>query len=339
MADTTIRGSTRGVRFAAAVSLALTVATVTAACGSTAPAPPTARVERGQVSTKVSASGALAAVSSQNLGFAKAAQLIELDVKVGDTVRAGQVLAREDPFSFQQIVNQQAAQLNQQVALLDKAVRSPLVHGDGRSVDQLRRIYDATKDSGDALHSKDQNAVFRARQTLDFARQQYRAAVQTYQACLASEPPALTGPCSLASDPTGTQPATDKAAVASAYGGTGGVLQAKTSLDTAKHTLDVDDTTSRINNETARNSLVTGQNTLNSDRSDKSPTIAAQAALVANYRALLANAQRDLDNTVLYAPVAGNISSITGAVGEYMSGASSGTSALAPGTDAAIPGV
>ncbi|HEV7791321.1 MAG TPA: hypothetical protein VGP05_20105, partial [Pseudonocardia sp.] len=86
------------MRLATAVSLALVVAAVTAACGSTAPAPPTSKVQRGQVSTKVSASGALASVSSQNLGFAQAAQLIELDVKVGDTVRAGQVLAREDPF-------------------------------------------------------------------------------------------------------------------------------------------------------------------------------------------------------------------------------------------------
>jgi multidrug resistance efflux pump len=39
---------------------------------------------------------------------------------------------------------------------------------------------------------------------------------------------------------------------------------------------------------------------------------------VANGRALVANAQRNLGNTVLYAPVAGTISSITGAVGEYV---------------------
>ena len=74
-----IRGSTRCVRLAAAASLAMAVAAGTAACGSAAPLAPTARVERGQVSTKVSASGALAAVSSQNLGFANAAQLVELD--------------------------------------------------------------------------------------------------------------------------------------------------------------------------------------------------------------------------------------------------------------------
>ncbi|HEY3689195.1 MAG TPA: hypothetical protein VGL46_02680, partial [Pseudonocardiaceae bacterium] len=120
MAHTTSRGSARGVRLATAVSLALVVAAVTAACGSTAPAPPTSTVQRGQVSTKVSASGALASVSSQNLGFAQAAQLIELDVKVGDVVRAGQVLAREDPFNFQQLLNQQQAQLNQQQAILDR---------------------------------------------------------------------------------------------------------------------------------------------------------------------------------------------------------------------------
>src|ERR1700754_4418903 len=139
MTRTTIRGSTRGVRMAAAVSLALVVASVTAACGSTAPAPPTARVERGQVSTKVSASGALAAVASQNLGFAQAAQLVELDVKVGDTVRAGQVLAREDPFSFQQLLNQQVAQLNQQQAILDRLVRSPTVSGNRDSLDQAKK--------------------------------------------------------------------------------------------------------------------------------------------------------------------------------------------------------
>ncbi|HEY3689939.1 MAG TPA: HlyD family efflux transporter periplasmic adaptor subunit, partial [Pseudonocardiaceae bacterium] len=68
------------------------------------------------------------------------------------------------------------------------------------------------------------------------------------------------------------------------------------------------------------------------------PNIAAQAALVANSVALVANAQRNLNDTVLYAPVAGTVSSITGAVGEFL-GAGGGTSALAPGTDAAIPGV
>ena len=373
MTRTTIRGSTRGVRMAAAVSLALVVASVTAACGSTAPAPPTARVERGQVSTKVSASGALAAVTSQNLGFAKAAQLVEVDVKVGDTVRAGQVLAREDPFNFQQLVNQQQAQLNQQVALLDKLVRSPTVSGNKDSLDQAKKILDATKDNADAVHDKDQNAVFRARQARDFAQHQYDVAWRTYRqhGCTGIKP--LSSKSSAAStdstDASDTSDTSDTSGTSSS--GTSGMsgmstgplsgltsmtsacmdtdkttlttaitslLTARTNYDAAKHTLDVDDTNSRISVENARNSVVTAQNTLDQNRSDKAPDIAAQAALVANGRALVANAQRDLDNTVLYAPIAGTISSITGAVGEYV-GAGGGTSALAPGTDAAIPGV
>ncbi|HEX4358577.1 MAG TPA: HlyD family efflux transporter periplasmic adaptor subunit, partial [Pseudonocardia sp.] len=282
------------------------------------------------MSTKVSASGALAAVASQNLGFAQAAQLVELSVKVGDTVRAGQVLAREDPFSFQQLLNQQVAQLNQQQAILDRLVRSPTVHGDHRSVDQAEKILSATKNNGDATHDKDQNAVFRARQALNFAQQQLQVARQALYTC---EHPAMPAMPVMKPDCSSQQTQVD-----TAYGGTSGVLQAKTAYDTAKHTLDVDDTTARINEETARNSVVTARNTFNSDSSDKAPSIAAQAALVANGRALVANAQRDLDNTVLYAPVSGSISSITGAVGEYV-GSGSGTSALAPGTDATIPGV
>src|SRR5882724_292004 len=163
MSQTTIRGRTRGVRMAAAASLALVVAATTAACGGEAPAPPTSRVERGSVSTQVSASGALAAVTSQNLGFSKAAQLLELDVKVGDIVRPGQVLARQDPFSFQQLLNQAQAQLNQQLAILDGIVHGTTVGGDHRSVDQAQKVLSATKDNADAIHDRDEAAIEQAR--------------------------------------------------------------------------------------------------------------------------------------------------------------------------------
>ncbi|MDT7684791.1 MAG: HlyD family secretion protein, partial [Pseudonocardiales bacterium] len=156
MTHTTGRDSAWGARAAAAVFLVLVVTVGTAACGESAPAQPSSRVERGMVSTKVSASGALAAVTTQALGFAKAAQLTEVDVKVGDTVRAGQVLAREDPFSFQQLLNQQQAQLNNQQAILDRITRGTTVGGDHNTLDQAKKILDATKDNGDAIHDRDQ---------------------------------------------------------------------------------------------------------------------------------------------------------------------------------------
>jgi HlyD family secretion protein len=343
MAHTTSRGSAWGMRLATAASLALVVA-VTAACGSTAPAPPTSQVQRGQVSTKVSASGALAAVSSQNLGFAQAAQLIEVDVKVGDTVRAGQVLAREDPFNFQQLLNQQQAQLNQQQAVLDRLVHSPLVHGDHRTLDQAQKILDATKKNGDAIHERDENSVHRAEVALDFARRQYHQAVAALRKCQATPPgtiPVTIPPTTVAPpgtcyfDTDGSILAGDKTAVGTAKGN---LITAKTTYDQAKKTLEVDDTSSKISEETQRQSIVSARNAVDSDSSDRGPNIAAQAALVANAVAFVANAQRNLNDTVLYAPVAGTVSSITGAVGEYV-GQGGGTSALAPGTDAAIPGV
>ena len=113
----------------------------------------------------------------------------------------------------------------------------------------------------------------------------------------------------------------------------------ETNSDTAKKTEEVDDTNSRVAIENARQGLVLAQNALDSDRSDFRPNIDAQAGVVANALAALALAQRDVNNSVLYAPVAGTISAINGAVGEFMTGAGSGTTALAPGTDAGIPGV
>jgi HlyD family secretion protein len=361
MSRTKTRGARPRSRYVAAVSLAVVVVSVTAACGGSSPAVSTAKVERGQVSTKVSASGALASVTTQNLGFSKAAQLVEVAVKVGDTVRPGQVLAREDPFSFQQLVNQQQAQLNQQQAILDRLVRSPSVSGDRDSLNQANKILSATKENGDAIHDRDQNAVYRARQARDLAQRQAEQAWRQYQqhGCSGISAPTTSGDADADSADSDENNSDSHSSSGSSMNPlsalTGGVsctdadrtalttaksslLSAQTAYDTAKHTQDVDDTQAKIAEENARQSVVTAQNTFNSDSSDKAPNIAAQAALVANGRALVANAQRDVDNTVLYAPVAGTVSSITGAVGEWV-GAGGGTSALAPGTDAAIPGV
>src|SRR5882724_8386744 len=280
MSQTTIRGRTRGVRMAAAASLALVVAATTAACGGEAPAPPTSRVERGSVSTQVSASGALAAVTSQNLGFSKAAQLLELDVKVGDIVRPGQVLARQDPFSFQQILNQYQAQLNNQRAILDRIVNGTIVHGDSRTLDQAKKILDATRENRDAIVDRDKNSVDQAERSLDYQRSQLRSARQALQTCQnPMVPPVMTPDCS-----------SQQTAVNTARGN---VITARNTLETAEHTLEVDRKTQDVSVENARASVVTAQNAFDSDRSDRGPNIDAQAALVANAAAFLANAQRD----------------------------------------------
>jgi len=130
------------------------------------------RVERGTVANKVQASGALAAVTSQNLGFPKGAQLKEVDVKVGDQVKPGQVLARVDDFAFQQALAQQQAQLAQQQAGLNKIVNGNSVHAAQTTLAQAKRIQSATEDNVDAQDHADSSAIDRARTQLNFDQAQ-----------------------------------------------------------------------------------------------------------------------------------------------------------------------
>ena len=65
----------------------------------------TAKVQRGTVTSTVSAAGTVAALQSRSLGFATSGTLTEVNVRVGDTVQAGAVLAKIDPTSAQSAVD------------------------------------------------------------------------------------------------------------------------------------------------------------------------------------------------------------------------------------------
>jgi HlyD family secretion protein len=116
------------------------------------------------------------------------------------------------------------------------------------------------------------------------------------------------------------------------------VLSDKTALDAAQQKLSVDRASGLVSIENARQSVVTAQNNLDAVGSERPFNIDQQVALVASAQAAVAAAQRDVDSTVLRAPVAGTVSALNGVVGEYVS-PSSHTSPLAPGTDAPIPGL
>src|SRR4051794_34604313 len=91
-----------GRRHRGALLMGLVALFATAACTATPAPPPTIRVDRGTVATTVSASGKLASITEQNLGFPQGGRLEEVLVKVGDQVEAGQVLARLDDFELTQ---------------------------------------------------------------------------------------------------------------------------------------------------------------------------------------------------------------------------------------------
>jgi HlyD family secretion protein len=116
-----------------------------------------------------------------------------------------------------------------------------------------------------------------------------------------------------------------------------GVEAAKTTLAAAEQEKKVDAAAGQVSVETSRQSVVTARNALNSASSDRPHAIDQQLALVDAAEALVRSAQKDVDDGTLTAPADGVISAINGVVGEYLS-PSSGTTALAPGSHAAIPG-
>ncbi len=77
----------------------------------------TVAVSVGNVSTTVSATGNLSPVTTTDVSFATSGTLTEVDVKPGDTVTAGQVLAKIDPADAEKALT--IAQLNYESAYQD----------------------------------------------------------------------------------------------------------------------------------------------------------------------------------------------------------------------------
>ena len=130
------------------VALLLVASGVVACTTTTAPPKPnTAPVERTSITSGVSATGSLTSITEQNVGFVTGGQLTAVDVKVGDRVIAGQVLATVDPFAAQQALDQARGQLRTQQANLDRLNNSPLVAGSQDTLDQAQSILDQDRKS------------------------------------------------------------------------------------------------------------------------------------------------------------------------------------------------
>ena len=85
----------------------------------------TASADRGAVTSVVSGTGSLVPAGRMNVNFRAAGTLSEVDVRVGDTVKTGQVLARLDPTTQQAALSQAQASLASAQANL-KATQTPL---------------------------------------------------------------------------------------------------------------------------------------------------------------------------------------------------------------------
>ncbi|GAA2368961.1 efflux RND transporter periplasmic adaptor subunit [Dactylosporangium salmoneum] len=91
-----------------------------AEAGTTTTRTRTVQVAQGTVSQTVSASGSVASASTANANFTTSGTVIELDVKVGDVVTKGQVLAKVDPTAAQASLDTAKANLTAAKAALTR---------------------------------------------------------------------------------------------------------------------------------------------------------------------------------------------------------------------------
>jgi RND family efflux transporter MFP subunit len=108
---------------AAIVVVAAVIVTVVAlrGGGTATAAPSTSKVTRGVVSTTISAAGTVQARASRTLGFSSTGTLTELNVKPGDDVTPGQVLAKIDDSAAQDAVDSAAEAVDSAQTAVDNA--------------------------------------------------------------------------------------------------------------------------------------------------------------------------------------------------------------------------
>ncbi len=345
---------------AGTVVLGLTWA-LTSCSGSQPAAPTFDTVTRGDVSTGVSASGALAARSSEQLGFAQGGKLTSVRVKVGQKVQAGDVLATIDSKAAKETLKQAEANAEAQSAGLGRDSDDPGVQSAAATLAQARHVVLESKQQAAATQRADDTAISRAKKqkhTDEDAKDDAEDAVDdANDACdeakdIAEKAGDAAQKALTTANPNAAALATLAASAASSAttvcSGAGsadaGVTAAKqrivadqTAIDTAEQRKRVDDATGDLAQANAEQGVVTASNAYNSAVAARPHTLDQQQALVDAAQSQVDAAQKTVDDTTLKAPVAGTVSVVNGTKGEYLS-ASTGTSALAPGSSAAIPG-
>ena len=164
--------SASGARRAVAASrrvgaVTLPVVMLLAACTVEEPAPLTVQVTRASVTSTVTATGSLRAISEQKLGFADAGKLVELNVTVGQQVEPGQVLARIDDFDAFQELESAIGQLAGEQAALARAREGHHVDAVADDVEHARRVLRATEEQAEAIDKANASAVHEAERQLE----------------------------------------------------------------------------------------------------------------------------------------------------------------------------
>ena len=257
-----------------------------------------ATVDRGTVTAAVSGTGSLTPAGRMNVNFRVAGQLSEVDVKVGDKVTTGQVLARIDPAAQQATLSQAQASLASATANL-QAAQAPVT---AAQVAQLQHQLSAAQQN-----YNDTVASVNAQNNADAST-------------VSNDQSRVNTDCAGVLTPTQQQQCNQD--------------RSQLSADQSRQHLDAVSGQARINQ--AAQQVTSARDNLNVQTQVKPNAIAAAQAQVASAQAQVQAAQLGLNEATLSSPTSGVVTSINGVSGE-MVGAGGGTTSQAPGSLAPQP--
>jgi HlyD family secretion protein len=331
------------VRRLAAAALLLLVA----GCTSAQSEPLTVKVTRTSVTSTVTATGSLQAITEQNLGFPDGGKLVEVNVAVGQQVEPGQILARLDDFVARRDLASAEAQRAQEQAALDRIRGGNQVDAAEDDVKRAGEVLDAMKERADAVDDANASAVEEAERQLELDKEVLRDTKSRTRAdrrsCTSAdrraaerhadrdEPLLFSGRDRQAEDCDVAAQKESEVEQAERQ-----VRASEAALEQAENQRRVDRAEQDVEIENARRELAAAKNEAEGARGDRPHDIDEQAAIVAQLQAEVDKAQRVVDDTTLRSPVAGKVASINGVVGEFLGGGS-GTTPLAPGGTVPLP--
>ncbi len=272
--------------------------------------------EQGTVVSTVSSSGTVESGVSYGLSFQQSGEVTAIDVKVGDTVTAGQVLARVEDTTQQAALRSAEASLRSAEAQLrDLRAGTTAAEDDQyakseaqsqQSVRSAQTSLDQAKENAEANRASNQRKVDEARAAYDEA------------GC----PSATTTTTTLGS---GATPSCD---------------DLESSLESAEEALASGERSDRQAIEKAEDSLASSQASYDSqvasNRVQQEPAttaeIAQQESSLASAREQLVSAQQNVEDTQLRAPVDGTVSAVNGKVGSQSSSTGSSSSSSSSST-------
>jgi multidrug efflux pump subunit AcrA (membrane-fusion protein) len=293
----------------------------------------TATVARGVVQSTVSGSGNLQALSQLNLGFKTSGTVTHIYVTQGQQVAQGQLLASLDPQSAEVTLEQAKASLQSAEANLAKEEETD---GEGSGGSSAAAATGGASAAAASVTARDPSRI-------DVA---YESPTHTTPATTVptgtapSTTPASTSPA--ATTPTATTPTTTTPTSTTPATTTTGTTPTSTTpkQTTTKSTLTNTTGASKREGSEAGSSSSAAKATIST--ATREANIASARAAVKSGRLTVQSDEQAVQDTNLYAPESGTIVSLSGQVGEVVSGGgttrSSSSSGASTGSGASATG-